>query len=173
MSKRFGRNQRRKMLALVEQQRGWLSEKHDLIKQQRDRADRLRDRLDRWADTVLHLAGDNSAFNETVRSMDWDLERQGERICLKPVTNMAYGFTRFDDIQPATMVALEALIITLETKFDLVRQQILITLRPPYPVKAAYYAMDRRLLERMPPSVVRDMAGKIACDLARIIGKSA
>lgn len=66
MSKRFGRNQRRKMREEIAMKNEMLSEALGRSDAKAREVQELRNRLSLWAEDIAHLLGPESAFNERV-----------------------------------------------------------------------------------------------------------
>lgn len=79
MAARFGRNQRRKMRDALTEKDRQISVMNEMLTEAMNRSAAcgrevasLRQRLEAWARDVMHLMGEDSAFNERVRRMTID-----------------------------------------------------------------------------------------------------
>lgn len=138
MANRFGRNQRRRMQAtLVEMDREigvsreMLSEAMNRSAARGREADELRARLTTWAQDVVRLMGEDSAFNERVRRMTVD-ERyvDGGRLRLDPIVDLAPIRRSAEAMPPMTVqTIITALIWRLHVSRDEFRPMIRIELQ--------------------------------------------
>lgn len=95
MSKRFGRNQRRKMRAQLADIQDKFEKAVVTGCDERRRANELAGRLERWARDIQNLLGHESAFNEQVRRMEVESLRSFDgRLRLSPQRDIA----RFDPV---------------------------------------------------------------------------
>lgn len=167
MSKRFGRNQRRKMReALAERQDAF---ERAVIREieERRRANELSSRLHRWAEDVAQLMGPDSAFNEQVRRMAVeDVRSFGGRLRLSPVDLMRIVPRSAPVPMTSVVTIIEALIWRLHLSRDEFRPMVRIELENRYAEPVGYaLAEDHRWTERD----VRYLAERIAREMTDLL----
>lgn len=101
MSKRFGRNQRRKMREHVAALTRGIESATMTIAEERRHSSELRARLNIWARDILQLMGRDSAFNEQVRRImsTHDIASLGGRLQLEsPSLSFGMGLAKPEDV---------------------------------------------------------------------------
>jgi hypothetical protein len=174
MGKRFGRNQRRRLLERVEAAefaetlaKGWVQLNREKI----DHAASLERQLTMWARDILRLCGENSAFLRTWTMM----ESRGEpRFRFAEVPRLATFSPDMPMTESIAWQTIEAFVYTLDAFPDAVRQSLIIELRERGSPNAWSFALDRETFYAMPPRFEERMGERIAHLLAehvRSIGR--
>lgn len=149
MAKRFGRNQRRHMREEIATKNELLSEALNRSAARGREANELRGRLETWARDVMHLMGDDSAFNERVKRMAVD-DRYADmgRLQLSPIYDLGPIGPR--DAPPLMVqTIITALIWRLHMSRDEFRPMIRIELENRFKEPVGYaLAEDHRWTER-------------------------
>lgn len=151
MSKRFGRNQRRKMreeIAAAKAAHDHVSEK--LAKSQRE-YDELSVRLHRWAQDVLDLIGKDSAFNEAIHHIELENLRDmgGVMNFSRPAPLLGPYDKKPVYFDPGTVI--QALIYTAHLDADIVtrmREQIRVSIESRNGKYAVAISNDREWTSR-------------------------
>ena len=138
MSKRFGRNQRRKLREEIATKNEMLSEALNRSRARKIEADELRSRLHTWAEDVAQLMGPDSAFNEQVRRMGVeDVHSFGGRLQLAPIRLSPVAPT-FAGQMTSVETVINALIWRLHLSRDEFRHLIRIELENRYAEPVGY-----------------------------------
>lgn len=168
MAKRFGRNQRRKLRQENEALAGYLRVAIDRKVAVEEANHALERRLIDWADEVLHLCGDCSAYNETLRQMLRLDDRPSYDVPLLPTSLPSCAVASRHSYLPESTVAMrtiEAFVYTMTMRPEAIPPRLHFALvSKAGPIVA--YAVDRQLFLNPSPRMVGDMALRIARDMA-------
>jgi hypothetical protein len=170
MAKRFGRNQRRQMRERIGDLEGVIDGMTALVKKAADARDMYRNRLDSWADEILHLVGDNSAFLETLSQMG--MPQMGSmRFPDRTPLRVRFAMLGAGDHE-ITMSTIRAFVYTLETRFEAIDRRIYVRLMcRDDPERQLAMALDERMFANPSPRMVQDMAIMVAKGLAEAMGR--
>lgn len=171
MSRRFGRNQRRKMREEIEALQCEAHNYEALSAQYADHRDQLARRLERWATDVRRLAGDYSPFNERLNKMGWDLEKNGYRIRFTP-RRAAAVVSPVPQVSAETYATIEALVMALKIDARPVERRALVRLILPAPTENLYFAVDTDTLRDLPDSALDQIAQRITEEFRSMLARS-
>lgn len=174
MGKRFGRNQKRKMREEIQRKDNALDECFRL----RDGLERnLRDlhfKMEGWARDIVHVFGRDTPFAaEYGRRAISYIPRAGDRLQFspppRPMQLHELQAMTLEDAVTVSRRVLEAFVTVLDVYPDKFEPRILVELDAGN-VGRSYYAIDRTMLESLPPRAVEGIAAEIAKGLAAILG---
>jgi hypothetical protein len=145
MAKRFGRNQRRKMRDEIASVQWELKSSRKSENETNARYVELSRRLTSWAEEVLRLMGQDSAFNEQVRRMAVeDVRSYGGVLRLAPPIRMPVFSPREKPIPLSSYTVIEALIWRLHVSADEFSDMVRIELENRH-AESVGYALSRKL----------------------------
>lgn len=165
MAKRFGRNQRRHLREEIATKNELLSEALNRSAARGREAAELRNRLTRWAEEILHLMGEDSAFNEQLRRV----RSNGmlDRLMLSPVPapiSMRDRAPRWEQVSSV----IEACILRCNIKSDDLRGHVAVEIGD-HMGSLAGYAMSRDRREAWTPRDIHYVAELIANQMAKVL----
>ncbi len=167
MSRRFGRNQRRRLREEIASKNEMLSEALNGSAARGREAAELRSRLHLWAEDIAQLMGPDSAFNERVRRMAVeDAYALGDRLRIIPVDLMEIVPRSAQAPNASVETIIEALIWRLHISREEFRPMIRIELTNRHAEPVGYaLAEDHRWTERD----ICQLAQRIAREMASLI----
>lgn len=175
MSKRFGRNQKRKMREEIQRKDNALDECFRLQDGLEQNLRDLRYKMEMWARDIVHVFGRDTPFaDEYGRRATSYTPRAGDRLQFspppRPMQLRELQAMTLEDTVTVSRRVIEAFVAVLDIYPDKFEPRILVELDAGQ-IGRSYYAIDRKMLESLPPRAVEGIAVQIAEGLARTMGR--